>query len=165
MRGEEDVLDSKGILRIGGRICVPKVDELIRLILEEVHCSRYSIHPRAMKIYHDMSQHYWWFGIKKDIADFVLRCLTCQKVMCEHQWPEGISYRMPILTLKWEWITMDFVVGLSTTVGGYDSIWVLVDSVQVTLHSSSSEVYGGEVSQALYYSNCAITWALGFHCV
>ena len=43
MRGEakEVVLDSDGVLRIGGRICVPKTSDLIILILEEAHCSRY----------------------------------------------------------------------------------------------------------------------------
>ena len=59
LRGEakEAVLDSDGVLRIGCRICVPKIGDLIRLILEEAHCSRYSIHPGAAKIYHDLSQH------------------------------------------------------------------------------------------------------------
>ena len=62
LRGEakEAVLDSDGVLRIGGRICVPKTGDLIRLILEEAHCSRYSIHLGAAKMYHDLSQHYWW---------------------------------------------------------------------------------------------------------
>ncbi|XP_069148015.1 uncharacterized protein [Solanum lycopersicum] len=50
-------LDSDGILRIGGRICVPKMGYLIRLILEEAHCSRYSTHTWAEKMYHDLSQH------------------------------------------------------------------------------------------------------------
>ncbi|XP_069143547.1 uncharacterized protein [Solanum lycopersicum] len=42
LRGEakEAVLDSDGVLRIGGKICVPKTGDLIRLILEEAHCSR-----------------------------------------------------------------------------------------------------------------------------
>ena len=76
MRGEakEAVLDSDGVLRIGGRICVPRTGDLIRLILEEAHCTRYSIHPGAAKMYHDLSQHYWWCGMKRDITDFVLRC-------------------------------------------------------------------------------------------
>lgn len=39
-------------------------------------------------MYHDLSQHYWWCGMKKDIVDFVSRCLTCQQVKCEHQRPE-----------------------------------------------------------------------------
>ena len=55
---KEVVLDSDGVLRTGGRICVPRTGDLIRLILEEAHCSRYSIYPGAAKMYHDLSQHY-----------------------------------------------------------------------------------------------------------
>ncbi|WMV40838.1 hypothetical protein MTR67_034223 [Solanum verrucosum] len=97
MRGgfKEVVLDSDGVLRIGGSICMPKVGELIRLILDEAHCSRYSTHPGEEKMYHDLSQHKWWHGMKRYIEDFVSRCLTCQQVKCEHQLPEGFgcSYR------------------------------------------------------------------------
>ena len=51
LRGEakEVVLDSDGVLRIGGRICFPKIGDWIRLILEKAHCSPYSIHPGAAK--------------------------------------------------------------------------------------------------------------------
>ena len=88
---KEAVLDSDGVLRIGGRICVPKTGDLIRLILEKAHCSQYSIHPGAAKMYHDLSQHYWWYGMKRDIIDFVSRCLTYQQVKCENQRPGCIS--------------------------------------------------------------------------
>ena len=85
-------------------------------------------------MYHDLSQHYWWCGMKRDISDFVSRCLTCQQVKCEHQRPGGVSQRMPIPTWKWERITMDFVVGFPTTMGGYDSIWVVVDRLTKSAH-------------------------------
>ena len=52
---KEVVLDSDGVLRIGGRIRVPRTGDFVRLILEEAHCSRYSIHPGAAKMYHDLS--------------------------------------------------------------------------------------------------------------
>ncbi|WMV33831.1 hypothetical protein MTR67_027216 [Solanum verrucosum] len=65
--------------------------------------------------------------MKRDIVDFVSRCLTVQDVKCDHQWPGGVSQRMSILTGKWERVTMDFIVGLPRTVGGYDSIRVVVD--------------------------------------
>nr|XP_019067971.1 uncharacterized protein LOC109119599 [Solanum lycopersicum] len=78
---KEVVLDPNGVLRIGGRICVPKTGDLIRLILEEAHCSRFSIHPRAAKMYHDLSQHYWLCGMTRDISNFVSRCLTCQQTV------------------------------------------------------------------------------------
>ncbi|XP_069143501.1 uncharacterized protein [Solanum lycopersicum] len=129
LRGEakEDVVDSDGVLRFGGRICVPRTGDLIRLLLAEAHYSRYSIHPRAANMYHDLSKHYRWCGMKRDISVFVSRCLTCQQVKCEHQRPGGVSQRKPIPTRKWERITMDFVVGLPTNLGGYESIWLVVD--------------------------------------
>ena len=76
MRGEakEAIHDYDGVLRIGGKICVPGTGDLIKLILEKAHCSRYSIHPGAAKMYHDLSLNYWWCGIKRDISDFVSRC-------------------------------------------------------------------------------------------
>lgn len=43
---EEAILDADGVLRIGNWICVPKVGDLMRFILEEAHCSRYPIHTR-----------------------------------------------------------------------------------------------------------------------
>ncbi|XP_070050481.1 uncharacterized protein [Nicotiana tomentosiformis] len=43
-----------GVLRMHGRICVPKVDGLRELILEETHSSRYSIHPGAATMYQDL---------------------------------------------------------------------------------------------------------------
>ncbi|KAH0778789.1 hypothetical protein KY290_005216 [Solanum tuberosum] len=39
--------------------------------IDEAHSSRYSIHPRDTKMYHDLQEVYWWNGMKKDIAKFV----------------------------------------------------------------------------------------------
>ena len=55
---KEAILDDEGILRIKGRICVPRVGDLIPLILKEAPSSRYSIHPGATKMYRDLRQHY-----------------------------------------------------------------------------------------------------------
>lgn len=47
-------LGDDGVLRLQGRVCVPNVDGLRKLILEEAHNSRYSIHPGAAKMYQDL---------------------------------------------------------------------------------------------------------------
>ena len=80
LKGESKtaILDSEGVLMIKGRICVPRTGDLTRLIMEEAHSSRYSIHPGATKMYLDLKQHYWWCRMKRDIVYFVSRRLNCQ---------------------------------------------------------------------------------------
>ena len=60
--------------------------------------------------------------MKKDVAEFVSRCLICQQVKAEHQRPAGLLRSLPIPLWKWERITMDFVVGLPRCQSGYDAI-------------------------------------------
>ncbi|XP_070050429.1 uncharacterized protein [Nicotiana tomentosiformis] len=74
-----------GVLRYRGRLCVPDVAGLRRQVMGETHYSRYSVHPGATKIYHDIRELYWWDRIKKDIAEFVAQCPNCQQVKIEHQ--------------------------------------------------------------------------------
>ena len=47
LRGEakEAKIDEEGVLRIKGRVCIPRVNDLIHTILIEAHSSMYSIHP------------------------------------------------------------------------------------------------------------------------
>ncbi|GKA89137.1 putative reverse transcriptase domain-containing protein [Tanacetum coccineum] len=60
------------------------------LIIDEAHKSKYSVHPGADKMYYDLRDRYWWHGMKKDIAEYVTKCLTCLKVKAEHQRPSGL---------------------------------------------------------------------------
>jgi hypothetical protein len=70
--------DEEGVLWYKGRICVPNTKELKDKIHREAHESAYSIHPGGNKIYHDLKATYWWYGMKRDIAEYVALCNTCQ---------------------------------------------------------------------------------------
>ena len=72
------------ILRFQGKVCVPDDVEVKRLILEEGHKSRLSLHPGMPKMYQDLRKAFWWQGMKKDMAQFVSACLTCQKANVKH---------------------------------------------------------------------------------
>ncbi|WMV58887.1 hypothetical protein MTR67_052272 [Solanum verrucosum] len=133
-KAHETTLDVEGVLSIKGRICVPRVDDLIQKLLTESHVSRYSIHPGLTKMYRDLKRIYWWSGMKKDIAEFVAKCQNCKQVKYEHQRPAGLLQRMPITEWKWERLAMDFVVGLPKTLGKFDSIWVVVDRLTKSAH-------------------------------
>ena len=58
--------------------------------MEEAHSSAYAMHPGSTKMYHTLKEHYWWKGMKRDIVEFVSKCLTCQQVKAEHQKPIGL---------------------------------------------------------------------------
>ncbi|KAJ0040374.1 hypothetical protein Pint_28140 [Pistacia integerrima] len=85
-----------GMLMMGNRLCVPNAEELKREILEEAHSSAYAMHPGSTKLYHTLKEHYWWPGMKREVAEFVSRCLVCQQVKAEHQRPAGLSQPLPI---------------------------------------------------------------------
>jgi hypothetical protein len=59
---------------------VPNVKELKDKIFHEAHESAYSIHLGGIKMYHDLKTTYWWYGMKRDVAEFVALCDTCQQV-------------------------------------------------------------------------------------
>ncbi|XP_071901271.1 uncharacterized protein [Coffea arabica] len=80
-------LGSEGVLRFRDRIVIPADEEIRKEILEESHRSKYTIHPGVTKMYHDVKSLYWWEGLKKDVAEYVQKCLTCQQVKAEHQKP------------------------------------------------------------------------------
>ena len=72
--------------------------------------------------------------MKKEVAEYVAKCLTCQKVKAEHQRPGGELQPLEIPEWKWDQITMDFVVGLPKTTKGHDAIWVVVDRLTKSAH-------------------------------
>ncbi|GJT36396.1 putative reverse transcriptase domain-containing protein [Tanacetum coccineum] len=116
------------------RIWIPSVGGVRKLIMDEAHTSRYSIHPGADKMYHDLRDLYWWPGMKRDIADYVSKCLMCFKIKAEHQKPSGLLQQPEIPKWKWEKITMDLVTKLLRISGGYDAIWVIVDRLTKSAH-------------------------------
>ena len=71
-------LQHDGILWLQDRLVVPVVGDLRHRLLEVANRSSYSMHSSSIKMYHDLRMHYWWKGMKKDMANFVVKCLTCQ---------------------------------------------------------------------------------------
>lgn len=127
-------LDSFGNLRKFNRLVVPNDDDLRRSVLEDCHNSKFSIHPGGTKMYADMKRLYYWDGMKRDIANFVRRCVTCQLVKAEHQRPGGLLQLLYIPVWEWDQISMDFIDGLPRSRSGHDSLWVIVDRLTKSAH-------------------------------
>lgn len=65
--------------------------------------------------------------MKREITEWVERCLVCQQVKAEHQRSGGLLQSLPVPEWKWEHTTLDFVLGLSRTQKGNNMTWVIVD--------------------------------------
>jgi hypothetical protein len=76
-RGLDFMEDEQGTIWFKNSICVPEIDSLRETILREAHDSAYSIHPGSTKMYQDLKQKYWWYGLKKVVASHVAVCDVC----------------------------------------------------------------------------------------
>lgn len=126
--------DNRGLLTLHRRVWVPYHGVVRQVLMEEAHKSRFSIHPGVTKMYRDLRLDYWWPYMKRDVAWYVERCLTCRKVKAKHQRPHGKMQPLDIPMWKWEDITMDFITKLLMTTRGVDSIWVIVDQLTKSAH-------------------------------
>jgi hypothetical protein len=142
--------DEEGVLRFRNRLCVPK-GEAREVLLDEAHNSAYSIHPGTTKMYLDLKTRYWWRGMKKEIAQYVARCDTCQQTKAEHQKPADLLQPLPVLEWKWEEIGMDFVTGLPRTQKGNDSIWVIIYRLTKVAHFIPVKTTYGRATLARIY--------------
>ncbi|WVZ80972.1 hypothetical protein U9M48_028405 [Paspalum notatum var. saurae] len=66
-------------------ICVPAVDSIRKLILSEAHDTAYSIHPGSTKMYYDLKERFWWYGMKRSVAEYVAVCDTQSASQGEHR--------------------------------------------------------------------------------
>ena len=133
-KNREFSTSSSGLVLFKGRIYVPNSEHLRQQIMSEAHETPYSVHPGATKMYQDLKENYWWPNMKREIAEFVSKCLTCQKIKAEHRQPGGDLQKIELPEWKWEQTTMDFVVGLPRTAQGNDMIWVVVDRLTKSAH-------------------------------
>ncbi|GJY40281.1 putative reverse transcriptase domain-containing protein [Tanacetum coccineum] len=135
-RGLDEMIELRndGALYYLDQIWVPLKGDVTTLIMDEAHMSKYSVHPGADKMYYDLRDRYWWLGMKKDIAIYVSRCLTCLKVKDEHQRPSGLLQQPNIPKWKWEGIAINFVTKLPWTSSGHDTIWVIMDRLTKSAH-------------------------------
>ncbi|KAL0544115.1 hypothetical protein IC582_019226 [Cucumis melo] len=127
-------LSSDGGLLFERRLCVPSDSAVKTELLSEAHSSPFSMHPGSTKMYQDLKRVYWWRNMKREVAEFVSKCLVCQQVKAPRQKPAGLLQPLSIPEWKWENVSMDFISGLPRTLRGFTVIWVVVDRLTKSAH-------------------------------
>ncbi|XP_070007803.1 uncharacterized protein [Nicotiana sylvestris] len=76
-------------------------DPLLAQLKEGIHKHKtttfsFGIDDGSTKMYHGLKEVYWWSNMKKEVADFVAKCLNCQQVKAEHQSLGGLAQSIEI---------------------------------------------------------------------
>ncbi|KAA0046287.1 ty3-gypsy retrotransposon protein [Cucumis melo var. makuwa] len=165
-------LSSDGGLLFERRLCVPSDSAVKTELLSEAHSSPFSMHPGSTKMYQDLKRVYWWRNMKREVAEFVSRCLVCQQVKAPRQKPAGLLQPLSILEWKWENVSMDFITGLPRTLRGFTVIWVVVDRLTKSAHfvpgkstytASKENVVADALSRKVSHSAALITRQAPLH--
>ncbi|GKA46794.1 putative reverse transcriptase domain-containing protein, partial [Tanacetum coccineum] len=128
LNGTDQQLEKRedGSIHYMNRIWVPLIGGVRTKNIDKAHKMKYSMHPRADKMYYDLQDMYWCPGMKKEIAIYI---------------PEW----------KWEKIAMDFITKLPRSSSGHDAIGVIVDRLTRSAHFLAiREDYSMETLARLY---------------
>jgi hypothetical protein len=109
--------------------------------------------------------HFFWPRMQRDVERFVACYTTCQKAK-SHLNPHGLYVPLPVPSIPWEDISMDFVLGLPRTQKGRDIIFVVVDQFSKMTHLFL--VIRLMMPHILlicsFEKNCAFTWCAKYYC-
>jgi hypothetical protein len=120
------------LLYRANKMCVP-ANSVHLLFLQEVHGGGLMGHFGVKKIEDVLAAHFFWPKMRRDVERYLLRCTTCNKAKSRLN-PHGLYTPLPVPSVPWEDISMDFVLGLPRTKRGRDSIFEVVDHFSKMAH-------------------------------
>jgi hypothetical protein len=68
----------------------------LHIILREMHNVPYAGNPGYQKAIASVKSQYYWPGMKKEVVDFIVKCLECQKIKYENRHPASFLCPLPI---------------------------------------------------------------------
>ena len=77
------IVKENGSLYFQNKLCVTADNELKKKLLYEAH-TVFTMHLGGNKMYQDLKPYYWWREMKRDVTEYVSKCLAGQQVKVEH---------------------------------------------------------------------------------
>lgn len=97
-----------------GRIWLLQRFKLFPEILAQFHATPIGGHMGINKTFAWVSENFVWPNMKKDVHQYVIACLDCQHTKYETRKTVGLLCPLPILSLPWKDLSLDFIMGLPT---------------------------------------------------
>ena len=114
------------------KLCIPAWS-ICNVLLQEAHADGLAGHFGVKKTLGMLSDHCFWPHMRRDVQRHVERYITCLKAKSRLN-PHSLYTPLPIPTVPWEDISMDFILGLPRSQRGRDSIFVVVDRFSKMAH-------------------------------
>ena len=113
-----------------GRLYIPSSSPLLQEIVAAVHDDG---HEGVQRTMHRLRRDFHFPNMRRLVQDFVRACATCQRYKSEHLHPAGLLMPLPIPTVVWADIGLDFVEALPR-VNGKSVILSVVDRFSKYCH-------------------------------
>ncbi|SOV07708.1 uncharacterized protein UDID_19391 [Ustilago sp. UG-2017a] len=120
------VIDSRNLLTYRDSVCIPDVDDLRLLIIQDRHNSPSVGHPGRRKTLSLVRRFFFWPGLSKFVHTFVDSCETCRRIKAARHKPYGHLKSLPVPPHPWSSISMDLIEQLPPS-SGFTAILVVVD--------------------------------------
>lgn len=98
-----------GMLAFDGRLYIPSASPLLQEILAAVHNDG---HEGVHRTLHRLRRDFHFPNMRRLVQDFVRACATCQRYKSEHLHPAGLLQPLPVPSIVWADIGIDFVEAL-----------------------------------------------------
>ncbi|RDX93164.1 hypothetical protein CR513_24610, partial [Mucuna pruriens] len=112
--------------------CMPK-SSIRELLVKEAHEGGLMGNFGEYKTYKTLQEHFFWPYMKKDVHHIYIGCLVCKSPKAKVN-PYGSGTTLPIPSMPWVDLSMNFVLGLPRFKNGRDSIFVVVDRFSRMAH-------------------------------
>ena len=117
------------------RIVIPNAFDLRHRIMHFCHVSPYAGHRSVLGTKEQVAKDFWWPDWTVDIATYVSKCASCQKMKYRAQATPGLLKPLPIPYRRWGSISMDFITDLPKSgKQQFDTILVVVDRLSKMSH-------------------------------
>jgi len=152
-----------GFMFRANRLCI-LVGFVHLLLLQKAHGGGLMGHFGAKKTVDILATHFFWPQMRRDVERFVVCCTTCQKAKSRLN-PHGLYMPLPVPSIHWTDISMDFVLGLPRTKRRRDSIFVVVDQFSkmvyfIPCHKSDMP----SILLTFFPRDCSLAWYAFYYC-
>jgi hypothetical protein len=114
------------------KLCV-SASSVHLLFLQEGNGGGLMRHFGVKKAEDVLTAHFFWPKMRHDVERYVSPCMTCNKAKSRLN-PHGLYMPLPVPSVPWEDICMDFFLVLPRTKRGRDSVFVVVDRFSNMAH-------------------------------